>query len=142
MYTFTYPASLTDNGEGGFIVSFRDVPEINTEIWDRSELQQTGANALITAADICFEKKIPFPDPSEVRQGEVAIQLPFSAGSKILLHKTMLAANVRPSDLARRMGKIPQEVNRILDLRHNTKIDTIQEAFKALGKNLSVVLTD
>lgn len=142
MYSFRYPALLTDNEEGGFIVSFRDVPEINTEIWDRSELQDTGADALITAADICFEKKIPFPDPSKVQKGEVLIQLPFSVGCKILLHKTMLASNIRASDLARRMGKAPQEVNRIIDLRHNTKIDTIQEAFKALGKNLNLSLTD
>ena len=34
----------------------------------------------------------------------------------------------------------PQEVNRIIDLQHNTKIDTIDSAMKALGKNLQLTV--
>ena len=47
----------------------------------------------------------------------------------------MVSGNIRPVDLAKKMGITPQEVNRVIDLFHKTKIDTIQSAINALGKD-------
>ena len=58
----------------------------------------------------------------------------------IELLNTMVKSNVRPADLARKMNIKPQEVTRITDIRHATKIDTIQNAFRALGKDLVLEL--
>lgn len=140
MYQYQYPANLEDNGEGGFIVSFRDIPEINTEIWNMDELFETGKDALITAADICFEKRIIFPKPSKKMENEVLIPLPISVVAKILLLNTMVEGNIRAADLARKMNIKAQEVNRIINLRHNTKIDTIQTALKALNKDFQLAV--
>ena len=52
----------------------------------------------------------------------------------------MVKSNVRPADLARKMNIKPQEVTRITDIRHATKIDTIQNALRALGKELVLEL--
>lgn len=142
MYKYQYPVTLEDNEEGGYLLHFRDIPEINSEIWSLDELQKTAVDALITAADICFEKKISFPKPSEPKEGEKLISLPISVVSKILLHNAMLSANIRPSDLAKRMKTTPQEVCRIIDLKHTTKIDTIQNAFRSLGQDLDVFVTN
>ena len=38
------------------------------------------------------------------------------------------------------MGVKPQEVNLIINLKHNTKIDTVDHAMKALGKNLQLTV--
>ena len=38
------------------------------------------------------------------------------------------------------MGVKPQEVTRILDLGHPTKIDTIHAAMKALGSDLALTV--
>lgn len=57
-----------------------------------------------------------------------------------MLLNTMVKSNVRPADLARKMNIKPQEVTRITDIRHATKIDTIQNAFRALGKDLVLEL--
>ena len=38
------------------------------------------------------------------------------------------------------MGVKPQEVTRLLDLHHNTRIDTVADAFRALGRSLEVVV--
>ncbi len=141
MYRYQYPVVLEDNGEGGFLLHFRDVPEINSEIWSLDELQNTAVNALITAADICFDKKLSFPKPSAPKDGEKLIALPISVVAKILLHDAMLKANIRPSDLAKRMKTSPQEVSRIIDLKHSTKIDTIQKAFRSFGQDLDVFVT-
>lgn len=34
----------------------------------------------------------------------------------------------------------PQEVNRIIDLQHKTKLDTIDSAMRALGKSLQLTV--
>ena len=52
----------------------------------------------------------------------------------------MVKEKVRPVDLARKMNIKPQEATRIIDVRHATKIDTIQNALKALGKDLVLEL--
>jgi antitoxin HicB len=44
--------------------------------------------------------------------------------------------NARPVELARRIGTTKQEVNRLTDLKHATKIDRIDAALRALGKRL------
>jgi antitoxin HicB len=56
----------------------------------------------------------------------------------VLLLNEMLRQKVRPIDLARRIGTTKQEVNRLTDLRHATKIDRIDAALRALGKRLVV----
>ena len=40
MANYQYPATIESNGEGGFIASFRDVPEAITEAWDLEELKK------------------------------------------------------------------------------------------------------
>ena len=45
---------------------------------------------------------------------------------------------VRPAELARRMQTTPQEVNRLTNIRHTSKIDGIAGAMKALGKTLEI----
>ena len=39
MENLGYPAHVYPNGEGGWIVKFRDIPEAFTEIWSMDELQ-------------------------------------------------------------------------------------------------------
>jgi antitoxin HicB len=45
-------------------------------------------------------------------------------------------------ELARRLGTTPQSVNRIVTLRHPTKIDTIAEALRALGRRLELSVAE
>lgn len=138
MFSRDYPATLTPNGEGGYIVTFRDVPEAITEIWDKNELKETATDCLVTAVDFYIEDHRLFPAPSKTKKDDVIIQLPISISAKILLLNTMVSGNIRPVDLAEKMGIKPQEVNRIIDTGHTTKIDTIAKALSVLGKNLQL----
>lgn len=58
----------------------------------------------------------------------------------MLLFNTMFSSKIRSVDLARKMGITPQEVNRVIDLFHKTKIDTIQSAINALGKDFLLTI--
>ena len=135
-----YPAKLARSSEGGFVISFRDIPEALTQGDSEEEAIAMARDALITAMDFYFEDKRRVPTPSAAKRGERYIELPPSVGSKVLLLNEMLGQKVSASELARRMGTIPQEVNRLIDLRYTTKIDRVAQALGALGKRLEFVL--
>ena len=133
-----YPVKLTSAKEGGFVVTFPDIPEAITQGDDYDSALESGLDALITSLDFYFEDGRAVPVPSRIKRGYAAVELPPSVVAKVLLLNTMLADKVRPVDLARRLGVTKQEVNRLLDLRHATKIDAVAHALRALGKNLEL----
>ena len=68
------------------------------------------------------------------------VALPLIVVAKMLLLNVMVSSNIRACDLARKMHIKPQEVNRIIDLQHKTKMDTIDSAMRALGKSLQLTV--
>ncbi|CEI51531.1 hypothetical protein [Acinetobacter bereziniae] len=98
------------------------------------EAKEQALDSLITAFDFYFEDNRAIPVPSEALEGEYLIELPISVWSKVLLLNAMLEQHVSQSELAKRLHRSRQEMQRIIDLNHNTKIDTVVEALKQLGK--------
>ena len=95
-------------------------------------------DALETALDFYFENKRAVPAPSKPKRGQKLVELPASLSAKILLLNEMITQDVRPAELARRLNTTPQEVNRLTDVRHTTRIDGIAAALQALGKHLDM----
>ncbi|HRF87245.1 MAG: type II toxin-antitoxin system HicB family antitoxin [Cellvibrionales bacterium] len=135
-----YPARFTKEPEGGYTVTFRDVPEAITYGETQEEAHTQAVDALVTAMDFYFEDKRTVPDPSQPRKGEALVELPLSVAIKVELLNTQIKQRVRPAELASRMGVRPQEVTRIMNLHHTTKIDTLAKAAAALGKRLDMSL--
>ena len=133
-----YPAFFKEDPEGGYVVTFRDIPEAITQGDTQEEARLMAADVLESAMDFYFEDGRPIPMPSRARKDEDLVDLPSSVAAKVLLLNEMLAANVSKAELARRMGTQPQEVQRIVDLRHATKIDTVDKALRALGRHLEL----
>ncbi|MBB3639672.1 type II toxin-antitoxin system HicB family antitoxin [Variovorax atrisoli] len=136
---FSYPATIARDGDG-FVMSFSDIPEALTGAKTRSEVLNLAVDALTTAMDFYFEDRRAVPLPSPLKRGQVGIDLPASVSAKVLLLNEMIAQGARPAELARRMDAKPQEVTRLLDLHHATKIDTVAAALLALGKRLELSL--
>ncbi|MFP4891494.1 type II toxin-antitoxin system HicB family antitoxin [Paraburkholderia sp. EG304] len=134
-----YPALFEPDGDG-FAVSFRDIPEALTGGSTIEEAREMAADALLTAMDFYFEDRRTVPTPSKVKKGEELVALPASASAKVLLLNEMIGQKVTPAELARRLNTSPQAVNRIVDIGHATKIDTIAEALEALGKHLEIAV--
>lgn len=135
-----YPAKFQPAPEGGFTVTFRDIPEAITEGDTLDEARDMAADALLTAIDFYFEARRALPQPSKARRGEQLVSLPASAWAKALLLNELVSQQLRPADLARRMKTTQQDVQRIIDLRHATKIDRLGEALAAVGRRLEVSL--
>jgi antitoxin HicB len=136
-----YPAKLKPAKEGGFVVTFRDIPEAITQGESVEDAMIRARDALETALDFYFDDRREVPAPSKARRGERLIELPASLAAKVLLLNEMVRQRVRPADLARRLHTTPQEITRLTDVRHRTRIDSIEAALRALGKQLELRVT-
>ena len=139
MYRFTYPARFKpDRKDGGFIITFRDLPEAITQA-------ETPEDCIIEAMD-CLEEAIAgriddgldIPKPSKTRKFEEMIAIPAHMAIKAALYIAMREQNVNKSELARRLRVDVREVRRMLDPHHGTKLPTMEEALSVLGKQVEL----
>ena len=135
-----YPARLKAAKEGGYVVTFRDIPEAITQGESVEDALKHAQDALESAMEFYFDDRREVPMPSAAKRGERLVALPVSESFKILLLNEMVRQNVRPAELAKRMRTSKQEINRITTLRHATKVDRIADALAALGKRLTIHL--
>jgi len=64
--------------------------------------------------------------------------LPVLTEAKIVLYQSMRALGIGKAELARRLNCHLPQVDRLLDLRHSSRLDQLEAAFRALGKHLSI----
>ncbi len=132
-----YPVRMRRDGRF-FLVTFPDLPEAITQGVSEKQALRAAREALETALDFYFEENRIVPSPSPLKRGQKFVELPVSLAAKVLLLNEMLLQKVRPAELARRLHTTPQEINRLTNVRHTSKIDGIAEAMKALGKSLQI----
>ena len=65
-----YPAKFTPAEEGGYVVTFRDIPEAITQGDDMTEAVEMAEDVLQSAMDFYFEDQRPAPLPSAPEEGE------------------------------------------------------------------------
>lgn len=143
MEQYTYPATLTpDDAEGGFVVTFRDVPEAITQ-------GETVESALIEAAD-CLEEAFagrirhnePFPVPSLPEEGEFLVPVPAQTAMKAAINQAVIEVGISKVELAKRLGVDEKEARRILDPRYGTKLPLMERALAVVGKRLVLSVQD
>lgn len=136
---FKYPVSIIQNDtENGYMLTCDDIPSVNVFGSNISEALDAGKKALEAAIELYLEDKKLVPVPSKIKRGQHGIELPTSLAAKVLLLNEMISQNVRPAELARMLNTTPQEVNRLTNVRHTTRIDGITAALQVLGKQLQV----
>jgi antitoxin HicB len=133
-----YPVTLTPDN-GGYVVSFPDIPEALTQGDNREEALTMALDALITAFDFYFEDGRPVPAASPVTGDYV--EVPLSVVSKVIMLNAFVESRLTQTELASRMGVKKQELTRLFNLHHSTKIDTVQNALAAMGKRLQLSVT-
>lgn len=133
-----YPVRFEADPDGGFVVSFRDIPEALTQGDTLEGARDMALDALVTSLDFYFEDRRSVPLPSQPEQGEEVITLPASVWAKVLLLNLMVQKRVKNADLAKMIDTKPQEITRLVDLHHTTKIDQLQRAIAALGGQLQI----
>lgn len=133
-----YSYTLTRDTNGTFLVQFPDIPEAVTVGDTREDARINAREALEAALEIYFDQKRAIPLPSTTPRGSESIVLPALATAKVLLANEMIAQGIRKAELARRMGLHMPQIDRLLDLRHSSKIETVEAALQQLGRQLDV----
>jgi len=143
VFRATYPASFLPEKKGkGFHVRFPDLPEALTGGSDLSDTEEQAADCLSEALAGRIARGDPIPGPSKLRRGQYAISVPLYLAPKLALYLTMREAGLRNTDVAKRLGVSETVVRRMLDPKHNTKPEKIQNALAALGKRIVVSFED
>ena len=142
-HDFVYPATLTpDESDGGFVVTFEDLPEAITQGEDLSDALVQAADALEEAVAGRIRRGDEIPSPSKPGRGQHVIPVPALTAAKAALYLTLRAAEVSRRELAARLGCDEKEVRRLLDPRHTSKLPRIQAALAALGRQIGLRLMD
>jgi len=136
---YAYPYELAAQPEGGFTVTFPDLPEAVTQGEDEDEAAAMAEDALVTALSFYTDNAERLPRPSATRGRPVAYVPPLVA-AKLALHDAMLAAGVSNVALARRLGTDEKTVRRLRDPLHQSRINQIDAALRALGKRMGIVI--
>ena len=134
-----FPITLTqDKRDGGYVVTFPDIPEAITQGDTLEEALAMAREALEAALEFYFEDGRTVPTPYKKKLGQKVVELPASLAAKVLLLNEMVKQKIRPVELARRLNTTPQEINRLTNLRHTTRIDGIAAALQAMGRHLEI----
>ncbi|CAN7734099.1 type II toxin-antitoxin system HicB family antitoxin [Neorhizobium tomejilense] len=133
---FIYRAKFEDDPDGGFLVTFADVPEAITHGETRKEAMSNAQEALGLALRGIVQDGRALPQPIASEGTPVAVDAEDAV--KLALIQAFMESDISKSELARRLGKSENEARRILDPDHRTKLGQMQEAMAALGKTLVV----
>jgi antitoxin HicB len=134
---YAYPYDMQPQPEGGFTVTFPDVPEAITEGDTAGEARERAEDALVAALSFYTDDAKPTPHPSPARGRPVALVPPLVA-AKLALHDAMLAADISNVELGRRLDLDEKAVRRLRDPLHRSHIGQVEAALRLLGKRLDV----
>ena len=143
MQSFVYPAQLTrDKEDGGFVVTFRDLPEAITQGENIKDALSEAVDCLEEAIANRIVMDLSIPTPSNCKQREYSILLPVQMSAKAALYLTMKEVDISKTELARRLHCDEKEIRRLLDPRHSSKLPRIETALATIGRQLVVGLQE
>lgn len=135
-----YSVRLLKDTNDTILVEAPDVPGAHTFGEDREEALLRAPDAIETMLMCYIDLRRDIPMPRAGRRGPF-VTLPALTEAKLALYTEMRAAKVGKAELARRLNWHLPQVDRLLDLRHNSRLDQLEAAFRALGKQISVEVT-
>lgn len=138
---YAYPCQLTPDEEGGFVVTFRDVPEAATGGREHAEALAMAEDALATALVGYVHEEWEIPVPGGIEEGDVSVAVPSVVAAKLALYSAMRAQRVSRSDLAHRLGISEAAVRKMANPDDRSNMDRVQQALRELGHSLKVEVT-
>lgn len=135
---FDYPVILEAQPEGGFVVTFPDIPEAITQGEDADEALLNAVEALESALLLYVNDRAPLPLPSRPRRGQKTVRPSSLECAKLGVYQAMTEQGIKKAELARRLGWHVPQVDRLFDLKHASRFDQLEAAARALGRTIEV----
>ena len=134
-----YAVTLAPDDNGTILVTVPDLPEAVTFGKDREDALARAVDAIETALMGAMAAREDILAPKSV-DGADYVALPALASAKVALYQAMRAEGVGKATLAKRLDVALPQIDRLLDLRHSSRLDAIERAFAALGREMEIVV--
>jgi antitoxin HicB len=137
-----YRVELAPDDNDTLLVTSPDIP-IVTYGDDRASALRHAVDAaeVVIASMMDHREDVPVPDHAPDAAGDF-VRLPLQTELKLRLYLAMRTEKLTRADLRRRLGWPRESVDRLFRIDHNSRIAQIDEAFAALGKQVSMEVGD
>lgn len=133
-----YVVTLTWDTNNTYWVQCPDIPEMNSVGDTVDEALKEALDGLETAFMIYMDERRAIPMPTPAKESDYKVRIPVKVAAKVLLFNEMIAQKVTKAEMARRLDGFQASADRILSIKHSTKLETLEAAFAVLGKHLDL----
>ena len=134
-----YPVKLRPMKNGTVMAKFVDVPEALTCGKDETEVLRLAQEALVLAlTEGYMAVRRSVPTPSKPKRGQRTVAVPPLVAAKLAVYQAMLEEGVTQVELAARLCQDDRQVRRLLDVKHRSRLDMLDRALHALGRQMVV----
>ena len=131
-----YAIEIEPDDNGTLIVTCPDIPEVVTFADTREEAGMRAADAIETALAGYIAERRPIPPPLAGAGAWAAI--PSLSVIKIELYRAMQDEGIGKAELARRLGVHLPQLDRLLDLKHRSRLEALERALAAVGRTVEI----
>lgn len=133
-----YPAILEEEKEGGYLVTFPDLPEAGTDGETLEEAIYNASEVLTLTLECRVEGKEEIPEPSEI---ETAQYIAPSARVQAAILIKLARKDKSLSDVARTLNTSWAAAQRLENPKHWTNLQQLEKTAAVLGKQVVIELT-
>ncbi len=134
-------AENTDKSEGGFLVSFTDLPNILTFGATLEEAKYMAEDALNSCLEVDFERGQDIPLPTNIKGLNVYL-IPVQPHISLSIYLRQLRAERSQIEVAKKLGMSYQNYQRLENPRKaNPTIKTLEKIAGAYGKRVEITFS-
>src|SRR5262249_35112974 len=122
---YAYPATITQDEDGRFLVRFADLTGAVTDGATLAQALTEAADALSEALMAAIDADEDVPPPSRTKPGQAVVAPDPVVALKVALHMAKRRHGVKAADIARKLKIDHKDARRLLDLRHPSKIQSV-----------------
>jgi antitoxin HicB len=128
MSSITYRCHLEPDEDGGYVVTFPDLPFGVTQGETADEALAEAVDCLETILAALVDHGDEIPGPSKLEAGDHLISPRAVTAAQVALYTAMRRENVSSEELAKRLDLPAIEVRRLIDLSTSPQLETIERA--------------
>lgn len=133
-----YAIKLSKDSNGTWLVKVPLLPHVHTFGETTDEARTRALDAILTGLEMLVEKKSEIPVPRAAKPKGESVRVPAIVAAKVELHNAMLRQSVGKYRLGKSLGWHSPQVDRLVNIRHASKLDQIEQALDVLGRRLVV----
>lgn len=136
-----YPVTLEREDDGRVVARFPDFPEADAAGEYEADALNRAGEALARALALYIRDRCPIPAPS-ARPGLARVPVPILIEAKLYIYEAMRTGRIGRAELARQLRWHRPQVDRLLNVKHASKLAQLEAAAAVLGKRLTIGLQD